>query len=177
MSQESIEKLRVWIREQGIDAFLVFQPQNRTYLSGWAEDDPEAGVLIVGLEQLFLLTSALYGEVVMHEAPDCQVVVITPSCEYAETHSVQVAREYAHALVPLAQEHNWKTVGFESSEISYAAYEEYLQAGADLFTLKPFADSHVNRLRLVKRFEEIELLRRAIAITDARSEEHTSELQ
>ena len=166
MSQESIQKLRLWIREQGIDAFLVFQPQDRTYLSGWAEDDPEAGLLIVGPEHLFLLTSALYEEVGVREAPDCQVVVITPACEYAESQAVQVAREYAHALVPLAQEHNWKTVGFESSAISYAAYEEYQQAGADLFKLKPFADSYVEQLRLVKQPEEIELLRRAIAITD-----------
>src|SRR5215813_5320624 len=109
MSQDSIQKLRIWIREQGIDAFLVFQPQNRTYLSGWAEDDTDAGLLVVGPEQLFLLTSTLYQEVVTREAPDCRVVVITPACEYAETHAVQVAREYAHALVPLAQEHHWKT--------------------------------------------------------------------
>src|SRR5437763_10011356 len=102
MSQESIQKLRQWIREQGIDAFLIFQPQNRIYLSGWAEDDPEAGLLIVGSEQLFLLTHALYEEVVMREAPDCQVIVITAACEYAETQAVQVAREYAHALVLLA---------------------------------------------------------------------------
>jgi Xaa-Pro aminopeptidase len=166
MSQESVQKLRIWIREQGIDAFLVFQPQNRTYLSGWAEDDPDAGLLLVGTEQLFLLTSTLYEEVVTREAPDCQVIVITPSYEYAETHAVQVAREYAHALVPLAQKHNWKTVGFESSAVSYAAYEEYQQVVADVFTLKPFADSYVEQLRLVKHSEEIALLRRAIAITD-----------
>ena len=60
MSQESIQKLRIWIREQGLDAFLVSQPQNRTYLSGWAEDDPEAGTLLIGPDHLFLLTNPLY---------------------------------------------------------------------------------------------------------------------
>ena len=59
MSQESIQKLRLWMREQGLDAFLVSQSQNRPYLSGWAEDDPEAGSLLVGSEHLFLLTNAL----------------------------------------------------------------------------------------------------------------------
>jgi Xaa-Pro aminopeptidase len=153
MSQESIQKLRVWIREQGLDAFLVSQPQNRTYLTGWAEDEPEAGSLLVGPEHLFLLTNTLYGEVVKREAPGWEVVV-------------PPAREYASTLASLAQEHNWKTLGFESTAVSYATYEQYQQAGADIFTLKPFADSYVEKLRLVKQPEEIELLRRAIAITD-----------
>ena len=57
MSQESIQKLREWMRGEGIDAFLISQPQNRTYLTGWAEDDAEAGSLLVGFEHLLLLTN------------------------------------------------------------------------------------------------------------------------
>jgi len=153
MSQESIQKLRLWIGEQGLDAFLVSQPQNRTYLSGWAEDSPEAGTLLVGPEHLFLLTNALYEEVAKREAPDWEVVV-------------PPAREYPQTLASLAKEHAWKTLGFESSVVSYAAYEQYQQAGTGVFTLKPFANSYIEKLRLTKLPEEIALLRRAIAITD-----------
>ena len=35
MSQETIKQLRAWIAEQGLDAFLITQPQNRSYVSGW----------------------------------------------------------------------------------------------------------------------------------------------
>ncbi len=153
MIQESIQKLRIWMREQGIDAFLVSQPQNRTYLSGWAEDHPEAGSLLVGPEHLLLLTNPLYEEVAEREALGWEVIVPPP-------------REYAQTLASLAKEHNWKMLGFEASVVSYAAYEEYRGAGADVFTLKPFADSYVETLRQMKQPEELELLRRAIAITD-----------
>jgi Xaa-Pro aminopeptidase len=153
MSQESIQKLRLWIREQGLDAFLVSQPQNRTYLSGWAEDEAEAGSLLIGPDHLFLLTNTLYEEVAKREAPDWEVVI-------------PPAREYPQTLASLAKEHDWKMLGFESTAVSYAAYEEYQEAGTDIFTLKPFAGSCVEKLRQVKQPEEIELLRRAIAITD-----------
>ena len=34
MTQESINKVRVWMAEQGVDAFLVTQPL-QSYLSQW----------------------------------------------------------------------------------------------------------------------------------------------
>lgn len=152
MSQESIQKVRLWMREQGLDAFLISQPQNRTYLSGWAEDEILAGPALIGPEHLFLLTNPLYEEVAKREAAEWQVIVPPP-------------RGYAQVVASLAKEYGWKTVGFEAPVVSYASYEQYQQAGADIFTLKP-CDDHVEKLRQIKRPDEIELLRRAVAITD-----------
>ncbi len=85
MSQESIKQLRTWEAEQDIDAFLVTQPQNRSYLSGWLNDDTEgAGSLLIGQQQQILLTNALYAEIAQHEAVGWQVV-IPPAREYAAT--------------------------------------------------------------------------------------------
>src|SRR5262249_48201054 len=51
MSQDTIGQIRRWISEQELDAFLVTQPQNRSYLSGWLNDDTEgAGMLLVGMQ-------------------------------------------------------------------------------------------------------------------------------
>src|SRR5579859_3487178 len=111
MSQDTISQLRKWISEQGLDAFLVTQPQNRSYLSGWLNDDTEgAGVLLVGSKQQLLLTNPLYKEVAENEAIGWQVVV-------PET------RQYAPAVAELAKEHGWKKIGFESAALSYAEYE------------------------------------------------------
>src|SRR6266567_4289699 len=41
MSQDAINQLRSWITEQGLGAFMVTQPQNSSYLSGWLNDDIE----------------------------------------------------------------------------------------------------------------------------------------
>jgi Xaa-Pro aminopeptidase len=154
MNQNPISQLRRWINQQELDAFLVLQPQNRSYLSGWLNDDTEgAGLLLVGQQQQVLLTNPLYKEIAGNEATVWQVIV--PS-----------SREYAPVIAELAGEYGWKKIGFESAAISYAEYEKMSKAGKDIFTLQPFEQSPVDQLRLVKQPHELELLKRAIAITD-----------
>src|SRR5437764_6661512 len=102
MNQNAISQLRNWLIDQDLDAFLVTQPQNRSYLSGWLNDDTEgAGMLLVSQQQQILLTNPLYKEVAEHEAGGWEVIV-PPS------------REYAAAIATQAQEHGWKKIGFES---------------------------------------------------------------
>jgi Xaa-Pro aminopeptidase len=154
MNQEAINRLRAWLSEKGLDAFLVTQPQNRSYLSGWLNDDVEgAGMLLVGQQQQVLLTNPLYEEVAGREATGWEVVV-------------PASREYAAAIARLAKEYGWSGIGFEAMAVTYGAYEAMRTAGQEVFTLHPFNDSIVNTLRLVKQPHELELLRQAGAITD-----------
>src|SRR2546429_1342793 len=154
MNQDPTNQLRRWINEQGLDAFLVIQPQNRSYLSGWLNDDIEgAGLLMVGQQQQVLLTNPLYKEIAENEATGWEVIV--PS-----------SRDYAPGMAELAGEYGWKKIGFESAAISYAEYEKISNAGKDIYSLLPFEQSPVDQLRLVKQPHELELLKRAISITD-----------
>ncbi|GAC1613271.1 MAG: Xaa-Pro dipeptidase [Ktedonobacteraceae bacterium] len=133
---------------------MVTQPQNRSYLTGWLNNDTEgAGLLLVGQQQQVLLTNALYKEVVTNEAAGWQVVV-PPS------------REYYAAIATQAQEHGWQKIGFESKALTYYEFEKIRSAGEGIFTLQPFNESFIDKLRLVKQPHELEYLRRAIAITD-----------
>ena len=126
MSQDAINQLRTWIAEQGLDAFMVTQPQNRSYLSGWLNDDIEgAGLLLVGQQQQILLTNPLYAEVAEREATGWQIVV-------------PPAREYFAAIASLAQEHGLRKIGFEAPHLSYSEYAKILEAGKDVLTLQPF---------------------------------------
>src|SRR5579859_2835011 len=154
MNQETISQLRTWMVEQGLDAFMVTQPQNRSYLSGWLNDDVEgAGLLLVGKQQQILFTNQLYREVAENEAKGWQVTV--PS-----------SYEYWAAIVTTAQEYGWQKIGFESAAVTYSEYEKIRDAGKGVITFQPFEESFVEKLRLVKQPHEIELLKRAIAITD-----------
>jgi Xaa-Pro aminopeptidase len=154
MSQDAVQKLRKWMIEQGLDAFLVAQSQNRSYLSGWLNDDAEgAGLLLVSQQQQLLLTNPLYAEVASKEASGWEVIV-PPS------------REYAPAVATQAQKYGWKVVGFEADAISYADYMRLHREANTAYELKPIEASYVNRLRWIKQPGEIELLKRAIAITD-----------
>ena len=156
MTQKSINKVRVWMAEQGVDAFLVTQPYNRTYLSGWFEDEPGAGMLLIGQGHQFLLTSPLYSEVTSRDAAGWEVVMPPPP-----------EREYTQVIASLAQEHGWKKIGFEAEALNYATYAKYTKAGEGTFTLQPIEESYIDALRLIKQPREIELLRHAIGITDA----------
>ncbi len=154
MNQHALIALRAWMAAQEVDAFLVTQVQNRSYLSGWLCDDNEgAGSLLVGQQQQILLTSTLYREIAEKEAVGWQVLV-------------PEGRESAPAIVELAKEYGWKRIGFESSAMTVAAFEHLYAEGQEVFTLQSFEESYISQLRQVKQPEEIDKLKRAIEITD-----------
>jgi Xaa-Pro aminopeptidase len=153
MSQENVQLFRKWLVEQKLDVFYVTQPQNASYLSGWLNDEAGAGSLLISAEKQILLTNPLYGEVAEQEAIGWEI-------------NIPAGREYASAIATLAQENGWQKIGFESPELSYAQYEKLRVAGEGVFTLQPYETSIIETLRYVKQPYEIELLKRAIAITD-----------
>jgi Xaa-Pro aminopeptidase len=154
MSQERVNAVRTWMKEKNIDALLISQPQNRSYLSGWLNDDTEgAGLLLIGQEQQIVLTNPLYQEVAAHEASGWTVLV-------------PEARQYAPAIAELARTHGWKRIGFESPALTYAEYETFTNAAGDASTIVPFEQTVISELRQVKDTHELTLLKKAIAITD-----------
>jgi Xaa-Pro aminopeptidase len=153
MNQERLQQFRAWIAEQGLDAFLVTQPQNATYLTGWLNDEEGAALLLVDAKQQIVLTNPLYAEVAARDAEGWEIIV-PPD------------REYSNKLASLAQEHGWKKIGFESTALRYSMYEKLNEAGKGEYNLQPFEETIVDTLRQVKQPQELELLRRAIAITD-----------
>lgn len=149
-----IEQLRAWIAEQDLDAFLVTQPQNRSYLSEWLSDEAESGsALLVSQQEQIVMTNPLFAEIAGKEARGWEIVV-------------PEGREYAPALATMAQRHNWSKLGFESYALTFGTYEEFCDAGKNNYTLKGFKQSTIETMRLAKLPYELELLKRAIAITD-----------
>src|SRR5258708_28404507 len=134
MSQDSLSKLRTWMTEQGLDAFMVTQPQNRSYLSGWLNDDEEgSGLLLIDQQRQILLTNPLYKEIAEREASNWQVMVPT-------------SREYAPAVVTQAQEHGWKTIGFESTAVSFHHNQKPHTAREENLFFLPIVSTHFTKL-------------------------------
>ena len=154
MSQETVNQFRTWLAEQGLDAFVITQPQNRSYLSGWLNDDTEGtSLLMVSQQEQILLTNSLFMEAATQEAVGWEVTK-SPSYDNAGT------------VVTTAQKYGWQKIGFESNAITFAFYEKMRKGGENIFTLVPYEQGYVEKLRLIKQPQELELLRRAIAITD-----------
>lgn len=154
--QDIVTRLRTWIAAQDFDVLMISQPQNRSYVSGWLNDDDEgAGLLFVSLQQQILLTNPLYKEVAEKEAAGWQVVVPDPP-----------TRDYNAAIVELAKTYGWRVVGFEADVVTVAMYEKLRAAGENVFTLRSFEKNYILELRQVKYPHELDLLKHAIAITD-----------
>lgn len=154
MYQDTLKQVRAWMQAQEIDAFLISQLQNRSYLSGWLNDDTEgSGLLLIGAQQQLLLTNPLYKEIATEEAKGWEIII--PS-----------SRHYGPVVAEQARKYGWRKIGFESAALTYADFDKILNAGEGDYGLVPFEHSIVEKLRQVKQPKELELLRRAIAITD-----------
>ena len=131
-----IERLRALIEEP----FLVTNPKNVIYLAGF---DSSNAALLVDQERVQLFTDFRYIEAA-HAVDGVEVV--------------QTKRGVIGALA----EKLTGRIGFESTNVVYADYVTLKDGGLDL---QPHS-SVVESLRAIKEESELEILRRACAITD-----------
>ena len=75
---ERIERVRERMKELGLEALVVASPFNRRYLSGFTGT---AGTLVVGLEEVELLTDFRYTEQAAKQAPGVRVVEVDDPLE------------------------------------------------------------------------------------------------
>ncbi|MDR2349589.1 MAG: Xaa-Pro peptidase family protein [Deltaproteobacteria bacterium] len=145
--------LRERMAENGVSAALVKSPENRRYFSGFSAEDSQlaesSGFLLVTEDRKFLLTDGRYTTQALREAPGYEVV----------THGGRDLGEKLKECLPdvksLAFEANHVTVGFHN------VLKRSL-AGVKLRTL-PFS---LDVLREVKSPEELEIVRKAVNITE-----------
>ncbi len=151
---ERLARLRAYMQAHDLDAFLVSNPYNRRYLSGFTgEDAPPldtAGLLIVTAARVQLITDARYDIQAEHEVQGVEIVL-----RQGRTITTLVAQLVAlHA----------RRIGFEANHLLYGHYED-LQAGLPDATLVSTRDI-VEDQRWHKDEAELALLRKAIAISD-----------
>jgi len=65
-----VEELRLRLKDSGLDAILISQPENRRYLSGFIGT---AGHLMVSQDKAILATDFRYTEQAMRQAPNFEV--------------------------------------------------------------------------------------------------------
>jgi len=142
-----IDRLRVVVREQGIEAILIQKPENRTYFSGFRGS---AGIAIVSLSNAQLLVDFRYIDRAKEEARGFEVL--------------KAERQLIETLATVVRERGWKRLGFESDTVTVKQHQEYVDrlAPVDLVAV-----DGVDRLRWVKEPEELERINAAVAIADA----------
>ena len=154
-----IERLRGALGESEIDAMLVSSPENRRYLSGFTGS---AGYLLISEGAQVLVTDFRYTEQAENQAPGYTVERMT-------------AGQGWKWLPELAHDAGLSRVGFEASDVSVATHSAFSKAiseheestGMDLVETSELVD----KMRAVKDRDELEILVRAVEVTDRAFEE------
>jgi len=147
--------------EQSLPAVLVGAASNRRYLSGFTGS---AGWLVITPTEAYLLTDSRYIVQAGQEAP-----------AYSVRQIVNPGQGLPQRLLEIAGEQNLKQIGFEAAHVSVAEHARLAEAVEGQLELVP-TERLIERLREIKDEAELDIMRRAIALTDQVIETITARL-
>ncbi len=142
-----LAKLRDEMASRDLDAFLVTDPVNVRYLSGFTGS---YAVLVATCDSACLLTDSRYVEQASHETYGCTVE--------------QIDLGYVPGVADLFQRLHSGVIGFEESSMTYAEWRE-LDEGIGEVELIP-VENLIAKLRMIKDADEISAIRRAAQLAD-----------
>lgn len=160
---ERIARIQAMLRENDLDAVIVSNPPNRSFLSGFFVDDhgpdESSGVVLVDRSRARFLTSTV-------NAPWARAEV------HPSVAVVDWGRPWPLKLGQLLRDEGLKTVGIEDNALTVADYNGILKGLAGAGELQLLGE-HVDLLRACKDEEELATIETVIRITDRVFEEVT----
>lgn len=145
MENNRIERLRQLLVENDADAIIINKSENIHYFTGFVGDD---SVAIVTADKKYLVTDSRYIEQA-HMQSDFPIV--------------EQKKGLLSKLAEILQADKVKKLAFEKNALVYASYAALQKM---LPTVEFSAPLTLDSLRAVKEPEEIELIKKAIAISD-----------
>jgi Xaa-Pro aminopeptidase len=134
---------------EGVDALLITQPVNVTYLTGFSGD---SSYLILTRDKSILVSDGRFTAQIAEECPELETVIRPPSKTVGEAAAETLGK------LPL------RTVGFENAHLTVAEFEKLKEKTPALdWQGKP---DRVEQLRALKDSGEIEQIREAIRIAE-----------
>jgi len=146
-----LQNLRQKLAEKETEAIFISQPENRYYLSGFAGS---AGFLLITPQKATLATDFRYIEQARAQAPDYEIFEITSN----------MAGWFPELIAGLSLQR----LGFEARHLTFDMYRQLndilngLESPPRLVPVNGMVES----LRTIKEPEEIELITRAVEISD-----------
>jgi Xaa-Pro aminopeptidase len=145
---ERLDRFRHAMRKEGVDAFLVAEVANVTYLTGFTGD---SSYLLVSPDRAWLVTDGRYTEQAAMETKGCEIV----------RHRVSLVKSAAR----LANKLGARLLGFEPNVLTVAAHGDLTKElnGVEAVAKKGL----VEKLRQVKDKDELARIRAAVKVADA----------
>ncbi len=137
------------LADEGIDALMIGNPVNVTYLTGFTGDST---VLLLGRGRLLLVSDSRYSGQLAEECPALPV------------HIRSTTQQLPQAVAEALKGFGIRSVGFESGTVTVAEFENLRQLAPSL-DWKGGAD-RVERLRTIKDASELAQIRTAIDVAE-----------
>jgi Xaa-Pro aminopeptidase len=145
---DRLAALRRSMAESDLDAVVIEQPENRRYLTGFTGS---AGLALIGRDEARFITDSRYYEQVERQSP-------TFKLQRAGYETLEHLRD---CLAELGA----TRVGFESFYVTVGAFRRRSEMTPDVDWVP--LNGTVDRLRARKTPDEVKIIRRAAAMTDA----------
>jgi len=134
------------LKENNLDAFLVTNPFNRRYITGFTGT---AGVALITESDAFFITDFRYVEQAKEQASHFTIIKLKETVE--------------DELAKLLEKLQINRLGFEQEHVTYGQYMEYKKKfPVSLIASKEMIES----LRVIKTEKEIEIIKQAAKIAD-----------
>lgn len=146
MAKLKLQKLRNEMAKQNIEALLVTSSYNLRYITNFTGS---AGLALVTKEQAFFITDFRYTEQASEQVTEFKVV-------QAKTNLLEEAAEKAKEL-------GIESLAFEQDYVTYSSYLQYQEKMGS--ALKPVSGL-IEKIRMIKTPEEVEILKAAAKIAD-----------
>lgn len=144
-----LAKVKNWLQEKELDAFIITKPVHCYYLSGFTGT---SAILVISkfAGKDFLITDFRYQEQAENEAKGFELVLWKGSL--------------FQTLAELFHNYDLKNVGIDEDEITLSTYEGLKKeiSGVTLFPLKDYC----TELRKIKDAGELKLIKKAVEISD-----------
>ncbi|MDP2644538.1 MAG: aminopeptidase P family protein [Desulfobacterales bacterium] len=157
--KDRLAQVRKSLSDRNLDALMVLVEENRRYLCGFTGEDTQfdesAGALIVTRSECILATDSRFTTQAEREVPFCDIFC------------------YPNGLMPslpgILIRLQSKSLGFESSRVSYAAYQKMtsqLDSDQVRIDLMP-CENIVEDLRIIKEEAEIKAIQASLGLAES----------
>ena len=153
-----LDKLNDIISSKNLEGVILTDGYNIDYLSGYKG---HTGMVLILENDYFLLTDSRYTEQAEREANGFKCVDIGLD-GYSKTIKKLLQEKY---VISNDCDKANINIGFEDKNISYSQYKAFTEEFGHLVSLNELADE-INKLRMIKTDDEVELIARAEAIGD-----------
>lgn len=147
--KQKIDEVKVFLADNYLDGLMVSNAVNISYITGYSnfsEDEREAFLLFTK-DKKFLFTDGRYTEEVSKQVENFTLI------------EKGISESLIESVIKIIQKLKLKKIGFEGEDLTFNEYEK-------LSSESKLIKADLSKIRMIKNFQEIKLIKEACNLTD-----------